>query len=169
MDTTAVTEYQDITRIVVTNIPIVLFLITICFIVIGKLFHVLWKQHKDFNVEKRQLNKEKDELKKEVEEKREEIEKSEISRVVDKIEDLVEQIKFLFTGQREMNAELSDVKLRVGNNEKKIASQCAICKERVNIISDIKERQDYNIAKFDKALIDRAIDVKRVDRTDREN
>lgn len=119
--TTAVvhaTEYSDMSRIIASNIPIVLLIGVAGFAVMGKMFDILWKQHK------------------EIQKQKEKVDESELARVADRIGDLVEQIKYLFEQRENDNAEIEGVKVRVSALEKKQGEQDATCKERDKSVTD---------------------------------
>ena len=118
MDAVSPTEYASWAKIVTTNIPLILMLIVVCFGIIGKLFHLLWVQHKDIERQKKKT------------------EKSELSRVLEKIETLIEQTQFLFKKQDNTNDRIDEQELRIGTVEKKQAERDATCQEREKSVND---------------------------------
>lgn len=98
------------------------------------------------------------------------LEKSELSRVVDKIDELVTQIQVLFKKQDNTLDEISDIKRTVATLDKNHCATNVLCVERGKIISDIKERQD----RLDSIILNHKslrgdTHVLINDRTDREN
>ena len=93
---------------------------------------------------------------------RKSVEDSNIDRLIISIEKLVKRIDDLFIKHDNHDT-------RIGKLEKRIEVHFTRCNEREKVIEDIKERQDFSIKKFDKAIIDRKGDAKREDRCDREN
>ena len=93
---------------------------------------------------------------------RSDIEKSNVTLLIEKIDTLVEKIDALFSKHDNHEVRIDSLENRVGNH-------FSLCKEREKLLADIKTRQDYHIEKFNLALVDRANEVKREDRTDRES
>lgn len=112
------TEYSDMSRIIASNVPIVILLGILGFAVMGKMFDILWKQHKEIQTQK------------------EKVDESELARVADRIGDLVEQIKFLFAQRENDTEEIEGIKERVSDLEKGQGEQHTRCDEREKAVAD---------------------------------
>ncbi len=125
-----------------SNAILMLTLFGVGFAALVKLSLMVWEQHKK-------------------------LETSEFAKLVEKMEDLVDQIKFLFKGQEHQERKLDGAIVRISKLEKRIGEHFVRCNEREKLVIDIKNRQDKSIQKYDKALL-RTGDTCQ-DRTDRDN
>ncbi len=73
---------------------------------------------------------------------RKEVEQSELGRVADKLQDLVEQIQYLFQKQDITVTSIDNLGGRVTTLEKKQEADRAKCNEREKLVIDIKLKQD---------------------------
>jgi hypothetical protein len=119
------------------NAPVVLVLFSILGITIAKMSHMIFSQHKK-------------------------IETSALEKVAGKIDELVDQIKILFLKHDGVMDKLDDQGDRLGKLEKSVGEQFTRCGEREKVLSDIRIRQDFNIRKFDAALLDKKDGGRRV-------
>jgi len=125
-----------------SNAILMLTLFGVGFAALVKLSLMVWEQHKK-------------------------LETSEFSKLVGKMEDLVDQIKFLFKGQEHQEEKLDGAVVRIGKLEKRIGEHFVRCNEREKMVADIKNRQDNAIQRYDKALLRPGDSC--LDRTDRDN
>ncbi len=127
-------EYSALEQWLTSNAVVVFIIMSIGFAALVKLSLMVWAQHKK-------------------------IEESEITRLVDRIEDLVEQIKFLFKSQDDHNEKLDNLTGRVGKVEKRLGEHFTRCNEREKVLTDIGDRQKAAIEKYDKAILRRSSDI----------
>ena len=133
----ATNEIGTWATILANNAPLVVLLFTLAVVTIGKMGHMIWQQHRK-------------------------IEKSELGRVADKLGELISQIKILFMKHDGVMDKLDDQGNRLGKLEKAVGEQFTRCGEREKVLSDIRIRQDFNIRKFDAALLDKKDGGRRV-------
>ena len=141
-------------------ISVVLGITTIILAVVGWLFNRLLNQRNRFA-------KEKADLREEIESQKDRAEQSAFLSIAEKIEGLVLQVTDLFSGQREINADISHIREEVGDVKADMGKHLAKCDGREQQMLDIKARQDKGLERL--AIIDRKGDPKREDRCDRES
>ena len=76
------------------------------------------------------------------------------------------QVTDLFSGQREINADISHIREEVGDIKSDMGKHFVKCDGRGEQMKEIKARQDKGLERL--ATIDRKGDFQRVDRSDRE-
>ncbi len=157
---------------------------TIGFTVVGWGFNRLLNQRKDFTAEKKELHRE-------LEAQKEKAEESVLTNIGEKIEGLLVQVTSLFSGQREINADISAVKegmgtvekrmgelhqrmskndVRVTDIEKKMSGHHVRCNEREKVVLDLKSKQDKGLEKLNSmVLVNRKNEPDVLNRCDREN
>jgi len=118
------------------NTVVILALIAVGFAALVKTSHTIWQQHKEFEDARRKAEKE-------IQAEREKTEKSEMGRVADKLQDLVDQIKFLFTRQDDHGKKLQDHSIQIGELKTdieglrgEIKKQDAKCSERGKFVDE---------------------------------
>ena len=116
--------------ILADNAPLVVVLFAIMGAAVVKLVHMVVTQHRT-------------------------IEQAELGRVADKLGELISQIKVLFLKHDKVMDKFDDQGGRLGKLEKAVGEQFTRCDEREKVLSGIRRRQDFNIRKFDTALLDK--------------
>ncbi len=140
---------------VMQNLPLVFVIAFFGSSIFVWMFNKLIEQKKEFALEKGNLQKE--------------VKEAQDSKLVEKIEALIDQVQFLFSGQREINDDIETIKTDVSALHEQASNHITRCCEREKVLLNIKERQDQSIAKFDKALLHRNGTPEVVNRNDRES
>ena len=140
-------------------ISVVLGVTTIILAVVGWLFNSLLHQRNQFAKEKAELHEE-------IEDQKDKAEQSAFLSIAEKLEGLVIQVTDLFSGQREINADISHIREEVGDIKSDMGKHFVKCDGRGEQMKEIKARQDKGLERL--ATIDRKGDFQRVDRSDRE-
>ena len=141
-------------------ISVVLGVTTIILAVVGWLFNRLLNQRNQFAKEKAELHEA-------IENQKDKAEQSAFLSIAEKIEGLVLQVTDLFSGQREINADISHIREEVGDVKADMGKHLAKGEGRGQQMLDIKARQDKGLERL--AIIDRLGEPKREDRCDRES
>lgn len=155
------------------NVVVILLIISLGFGLLLWMANRLLNQHKDFNKEKKILLAD-------IDGRKEKAEETALIGIAEKIEGLVKQVTDLFSGQREMNADMSKIKERVGTTEKRLKSTndvIVIIKEENNVISKKQGVQEARCIEREKAMADKFKVLHHrvneplmpIDRCDREN
>jgi len=124
-----------------SNIPVVMLIIISGTGGFAWMFNRLLNQHKDFCAMKENFHKE-------LEIKQNMVEKSQITRLVDKIEVLVEQNRQLFQKHDNHNERLNEFGHRINKVEKRVGENTMRCDEREKVLISLKAQQESHNKAF---------------------
>ena len=142
---------------------------SIAFLVVSGIFATIGWLLNRLLMHQKQLNIDKEIHRKELFSEKEKTAETKFEQLIQRMDNLVEQLSHLFRDQEIVNTSISNLGVRVGKVEKRIGEHFIRCNEREKVITNIQSLQKSSIVKYDKALVTRKGSPDYSDRMDRDN